>query len=205
MEQELLDKYFAGKCTPEEESLVRYWLAQPVSGESRLVEKSWLHIRAHMLFGKIRPLNAWPGYFAAASAVLLTVLGIAWKLSSQDFVIRNTSRHYEAFDTKGLQFQLPPQAAAHINTGIVSSSADLVFCGDVRIQNNSSNDVDIKLNLNCTNEEPDHITTLKVRKDKKYLAFQYYFKSDEIVVVEEDRIFDLPLPLQQKALKVLEI
>lgn len=101
---------------------------------------------------------------------------------------------------------LPPQASARLDLGLVSQSADLVFCGDVRIHNTSEGDVEMKLNLNCANgNSRDRTTSVIVRKDKKYLAFQYHFKSDEVVVVEEDRLFDLPLPLQQKALKALKI
>ena len=206
MDEDLLDKYFAGQCTPEEAAEVKKWLDKPVSHENQLLEKSWRRIRTHIRIGTINPLNSLSMYFAAASVVLLTIFGIFSKLTHQDFLIQNTSRQYEAFEARGLQFRLPPQAAARINMGVVSQSADLMFCGNIRIHNTSGNDVDMKLNLNCAStENPERFTILKARKDKKYLAFQYHFKSEELVVVEEDRIFDLPLPLQQKALEVLEI
>jgi len=206
MDEDLLNKYFAGQCTPEEAESVRHWLSQPVVKENLLLKKSWRNIKTHIRTTSIQPLNSWPIYFAAASVVLLIVAGVSWKLISNDFIIQNTSAHYEAFDASGLQFKLPPQAAARINNDAGSKTADLKFCGDVRILNNSENDVDMKLNLNCVGKaHPDFTTVLRARKDKKYVAFQYHFKSVELVVVEEDRIFDLPLPLQKKALEVLEI
>ncbi len=206
MDEDLLDKYFAGQCTPEEAARVRRWLEKPVANENRLLGQSWHNIRRYIQAGANGRVNPWARYFAAASVVLLTVYAAAWNLSPRGFVIRNTSQQYEAFDARGLQFRLPPEAAARINMSVVSRSADLKFCGNVRIHNTSGNDVDMKLNLSCASaEHPDHTAVLKARKDKKYVAFQYRFKSDELVVVEEDRIFDLPLPLQQKALEVLEI
>lgn len=205
MDQDLLDKFFAGKCTPEQEARVRHWLDRPVENENDLLKKSWLGIRAHMQGPAVRTFTSWPNYFAAA-CVLLAVGFAIWRPDAQKYIIHNTSPHYEAFNAKGLQFRLPPKAAARIHMGAGANSADLRFCGNIRIQNNSEEDVKMKLNLACTNTvQPDQTTLFTVRKDKKYLVFQYHFKSDELVVVEEDRIFDLPLPLQQRALKILEI
>ncbi|SDG22696.1 hypothetical protein SAMN04487996_116115 [Dyadobacter soli] len=206
MDEDLLDKYFAGKCTPEEAARVKRWLDRPVPGEERLLRNSWKNIHRHMRTAAVRPLRPWVAYAAAASVALLVTFGLAGRMLSQHFEIQNTSRHYDAFDASGLQLRLPPQASARVDLGLVSQRADLVFCGDVRIHNTSGNDVAINLNLNCANGNPhNRPTSFTVRKDRKYLAFQYHFKSDEVVVVEEDRLFDLPLPLQQKALKALEI
>ena len=206
MDEDLLDKYFAGQCTPEETERVKKWLDQPIANESSLLRNSWRNISIHIRTTNILAFTPWSRYLAAASVALLAMYGIGYKLTSSDFVIHNTSRNYEAFDNKGLQLRLPPQAAARINSGMTSQSADLVFCGNVRIENNSENDINMKLNLNCLDtDHPNFTTILKARKDKKYVAFQYRFKSEELVVVEEDRIFDLPLPLQQKALETLEI
>lgn len=206
MDKDLLDKYFSGQCTPEEIERVTQWLKQPVANEKLLLRKSWRSIRTQIRTAVIRPLNPWPRYVAAASVALLTVGGISWKLISDDFVFRNNSESYEAFNANGLQFRLPPKAAAKIDNAVGSGTASVVFCGPVRIANNSENDVDMKLNLNCASPENSGYTMmLRVRKDQRYVAFQYHYKSEELVVVEEDRIFDLPLPLQQKALEVLEI
>ena len=206
MEKELLDKYFAGQCTPEEAASVKQWLNQPVANEERLLKKSWLHVQNHMRADAIRPINPWTKYFAAATVALVIIGGAAWQLTSQHFVIKNTSRHYEAFDAKGLQVRLPPQASARINMGLAANHADLLFCGDVRIHNTSGNDVDMKLNLACASDgRPEQSAVVTVRRDTKIVAFQYRLKSDELIVVEEDRLFDLPLPLQKKALEALEI
>nr|WP_295927813.1 hypothetical protein [uncultured Dyadobacter sp.] len=205
MDEDLLDKYFAGKCTAEEAVRVRSWLDNPVLDEERLLKKSWRHVHRYIRAGAIRPLRPWV-YLAAASVSLLLLFGIGGSLLSRHVEIQNNSRHYDAFNASGLQLRLPPQASARVDLSLVSHRADLVFCGDVRIHNTSQSDVEMKLNLNCTDGNPhDRTTSVIVRKDKKYLAFQYHFKSDEVVIVEEDRLFDLPLPLQQKALKALKI
>ena len=206
MEKELLDKYFAGQCTPWEAARVRQWLDQPITNEDRLLKKSWLHIQNHMRADAIRLINPWTKYFAAATVAFLIIGGAALQLTSQHFVIRNTSQHYEAFDAKGLQVRLPPQASARINMGVVENDAVLMFCGDVSIHNTSENDIDMKLNLACASDgRPEQSAMITVRKDKKIVAFQYRLKSDELIVVEEDRLFDLPLPLQKKAFEALEI
>ncbi|ACT91948.1 hypothetical protein [Dyadobacter fermentans] len=206
MDEDLLDKYFAGQCTPEEASQVERWLDRPAPNEKRLLRQSWRGIHAHIRAGAIRPFGPWTSYLAAASVLLLMVAGVVWTSIPRHLELRNTSRTYDAFDARGLQLRLPPQATARVDLGMVSHSADLVFCGDVRIHNASGNDVRMKLNLQCAEGDPaNHSTVLTVRKDRRYVAFRYHFKSDEVVVVEEDRLFDLPLPLQQKALKALKI
>jgi hypothetical protein len=206
MDEDLLDRYFAGTCTPEEKARVELWLRKPVADEKRLLSESWRNVSFYIRQGLVRSFNPWSTYLAAACMVLVTLGGIGWKIVTQDYVVRNVSQHYEAFDANGLQLNLPPQAAARVVPGVVSNSADLVFCGNVRIHNTSKEDIDMRLNLSCVNDSHQSKSILlKARKDTRYVAFQYHFKSDELVVVEEDRIFDLPLPLQQKALEVLEI
>jgi len=206
MDKNLLDKYFAGECTPEEIEHVMQWLSQPVVNEKLLLRKSWLGIRTHIRTAVTPPLNSWVRYIAAASIALFTIGGIIWNRISNDFEFRNNSASYEAFSANGLQFRLPPHGAASINNTVGNQTGNLVFCGHVRIANNSENDVNMKLNLNCAStENPNQSMLLRVCKDQRYVAFQYHYKSDELVVVEEERIFDLPLPLQQRALEILDI
>lgn len=206
MDEDLLDKYFAGNCTPEEIARVERWLQQPVADEKKLLSQSWSSISEYIRRGMVRPLSPWSKYLAAACIVLMALGGIGWKIVTQEYVVRNVSGRYEAFNANGLQLNLPPQAAARVASGMVSSSADLVFCGNVRFYNTSKEDINMKLNLNCLADgQTNKIIALKAKKDTRYVAFQYHFKSDEVVVVEEERIFDLPLPLQQKALEAMEI
>ncbi|KAA0990160.1 hypothetical protein [Dyadobacter aurulentus] len=206
MDEDLLDKFFAGECTPEEAIRVRSSLDQPLANEDLILRRSWRNIQKHAKADSIRPLSPWAMYVAAALAGLMTVFGVAWKLAQENLVIQNTSHHYEAYYAKGLLFKLPPNGSARINMNIASHSADLLFCGDVRIHNTSENDVSMKLNLTCAkNRRPEQSAVVTIRRDKKIVAFQYRLKSDELVVVEEDRVFDLPLPLQKKALEALEI
>lgn len=205
MDEDLLDKYFSGRCTPEEINKVKHFLEQPLVNENRILGLSWDNIQRHTRRARSLRMasRGWMYYSVAASVVLLISCTIIWKIIPGNWEIRNDTQHYEAFDAKGLQFRLPPEAAARINIGIGSYKADLRFCGGVRIHNTSERDVDMKLNMECASTQ--HTSLLKVLKDKRYLAFPYEFKSGELVIVEEDRIFDLPLPLQQKALEALEI
>lgn len=206
MDEDLLEKYFAGQCTPQEAALVRRWLDQPIENEEELLKQSWRNIQKHMRVGIIRPINSAARYLVAASIGILTISGAIWKAMPQDFLIKNTSSHYEAFDAEGLLFRLPPQAFAHVNMGIIKRRANLIFCGDVRIHNTSENDVEMKLRLDCASVgHSEHTAVVKVRKDGKYVAFQCSLISNELIVVEEDRLFDLPLPLQKKAMEALKI
>jgi hypothetical protein len=207
MERDLLDKYFAGRCSPKEEAIVKQWLERPVSvREYSLLDRVWGHIETRSFFGRRNYFNRGWMSLAAASVSILLIMSMAFNLLGPHYVIRNTSSDYEEFDAKGIRFGLPPDAAVSINTGIVSYEASLRFCGGIRINNTSGNNVSMKLKNNCNGDEPTvAATVMTARKDGKYLVFQHHFKSDEFIVVEEDRVFDLPLPLQRKAFEILEI
>jgi len=201
IDPDLLDKYFSGKCSHDEESTVRKWLTRPVRNEQELLAETWNTINRKTI-NKQKPvrITIWLRYAAAACLLLA-----GWFVPDflvkpgQHYSIKNTSHStYRNYKLAGLDFKLPPSGEARFERGAHKTTVAFMLCGNTEIKNTGESDIDIVLNTSCN--MPESVSyPLVCKKGKSYLALQFHYKSEEMVLVDTDRIYDLPLRLQGKA------
>lgn len=213
----LLDKYFRGECTAEEKELVEQWIdhgeAETSYPEEEIVEElqasvwtslveqhSELHSRSLTKKLWLTPLLK----YAAGITLVLLSGGMFFlfgpRLFRHEFTAENVSSTSEkVIKTRKFDLLLAAQSKAHFESNC-SSTGKIDFCGQLQIK--PQKDMRLEFTSSCP-AQTKASQQVNCLKGKSYLAFHFDFKGTEIMVVDKDRIFDLPPRLQASALKTL--
>ncbi len=225
--KELIEKYHLGLCSPEEEQRVENWLLEEgidekslafEAGEEHLLgEQMWKEIAADLSLTEQEPETIPLQHFfsplikkAIAASLIAGLLGAGvfgwWHeyVGKQPVVLSNYEETgSEKIQTHGLDIFLGPNSQANINASSYHRRGNIDFCGIIMI--NPNEDIELTLNATCksfTNTQEK----MTFKKGQKYIAVNYHFNTDnELIVVNERNIANLPTALQKEIMKQFNI
>ena len=210
--KELIERYHAGLCTPEEQLAVEEWLISDDSdaqfalpeGEEKhgLRDAMWDDIADVLPANKNYRYLFFNSFWRQAAAALL--IGLAGVLlysinnkpaTSEIIVINNESSSINKdLHTGNFNLSLAPKTNVEIdrNTGRID------FCGAMMI--NSKMDVEFTIQGTCTDEK-ERADKIKLKKGLNYIALNYAGPGEatELLVLEEKSLMGLP-PLMKRQL-----
>lgn len=210
--QQILIRYSEGTATDEEIRMVEQWLAadesvhesfpdhldkQKIGAEIRnsLTDQIFLYNRS-----KSRKLrNALVLYLAAACAVL-GLWGIGFYQNAHEFTGRKSLTYFDNLNgseskqfrtASGLVFKLAAHSSAEANTTRSDQISSVQFCGVMEITNETGRDIQVEFSSGCKNAgDTKQIVTCK--EGKSYVALQDHIQPDGVIVVNSNRIAELP-------------
>lgn len=221
----LIEKYHLDLCSSEERKAVEEWLLNDkmddfifLSSEEKQAEKEqiWQAI-AEVL--PIQPEVAKEvsivryfspvlvaGIAAATVGVLISVGFLLLNRQTPGNSITATNNDVlknELIQTSELNITLGPKSNANINTSNFYTNGNINFCGIIRIE--SKEDMELTLNANCVNTSSNG-EKIVFKKGQTYIAVNYHFKKDnELIIVNEKNLFNLPPVLQKEIIRQFNI
>lgn len=225
--KELIEKYHLGLCSLEEEEAVQNWLLddEPDMEPFLLTEEQKQQHKQEMWasISEVLPAQepetkviALSDYFTpfvkksiAASLVFgLLGSGIFWWWHQSIRVhpvalFNHESQGTEEIQTQGLTISLGPKSQVNVNASLYHKRGNIDFCGIILI--NPDEDIELTLNASCKNPGSNH-EKMTFRKGHKYIAVNYNFTSDnELIIVSQQNIINLPPALQKEIIKQFNI
>ena len=201
----LLQKYYLGQCTEEEQSAVEQWLAseqfdEPLDLPDRVKpihkQQMWQAISEDLDLPRGRKVPLYRKmmrYAAAACAVfgLGTALFMAYHDgdAGEQFAFNNMGTVVaKEVKTPLFDFTLLPGTTAELNTRLDGMAGDMAFCGAMTLVNNRDQSVALRLESSCESEQQDISKTANLKAGGKYILFQIDIVRDNetFIVTEED-------------------
>jgi hypothetical protein len=220
--QRLIEKYHLDLCSSEERKAVEAWLMSDefeteINPELEFQELSdkeemWNSI-SEILPAKpsqtktVRLLDylSNPAWIAVAASVAALVVGLfLWNRSPQHLqTAAIESRSNKIIQTAALNITLGQKSKANVQPSSLTPDGHIHFCGAILIQSKK----DVELTLNGTCENPLNTSeTISFKKGQTYIAVNYNFKNEnELIIVDERNISNLPPILQKEILKQFNI
>lgn len=211
--RELIEKYHAGKCTPEEMLIVEEWLlddeaeeeftAPKASDKETLRDTIWADLQAEIKPNEqeILPINrsafsvkTIPFFKPAIAAAAILVLGFFLYTTKQQnelnevFVLQNASDTTNKNVSESLYtISLAPKS----NIEIDNSTGNIDFCGAVLI--NPKQDIEFTIQGTCAKAD-EQKEKLFLKKGQNYIALNYNSpdNENEMVILEEGSLTSLP-------------
>ncbi|WKN30301.1 hypothetical protein PZB74_15155 [Porifericola rhodea] len=216
LSRELLEKYAQGKCSPEEIALVHQWMELeepevplPDDIPIQQIEKSvWNRLTdTRPELTKTSPyktvlLSTAFKYVAAVLIVLLSAVAIIDSAETQQYELmaeNYNSSTEKLIRNRNFDLLLASNSKVHVKKEFYRT-AKVNFCGPLKVE--AQQDIELEISSSCLNVSHE-AKKVSFRKGKSYLVFYFDFKDTEIMVVDTDRIFDLPPRLQASALNTL--
>lgn len=212
---ELLEKFANGHCSEEEISHIQQWLSQEnetdtSDGHELIKKKVWSNLlRSNPGLREIG--NNWGAAKLMRYAAAVTLLGgvgmaIALKFNPVDgeyITIKNKQTHLISQTVSKYELTLGKHTYIHFKENAWRKKIDVGICGDMKLVNNSGDEVKLNLHDLCGSGQDDIQLTLY--NGKSYLAIQLDFNGNEMLVVDRDRVYDLPPRIQGKIKKTFSI
>ncbi len=198
MTKEILERYFNGAASEDEQEVVRQWLGEAninaplinkLTNEQKdtLGKDIWKGITAvtdkRTGLKQIRPI-----VYKVAASVAVVIIGGA-------LFFKNTSSLGKGPEAEKLNIRSASyNITNHFN---LDQNGTLTFCGDMEISNQGSSDYSIVLKTTCKETLSQEKKFLS-KKGHSYIAVLFKHKNNEIVVIdkEELRRETQPLPRQ---------
>lgn len=223
VDKELIEKYHLGLCSAEETKAVENWLLNDEAEQEVVLSKSedkntlknemWANISAQMPEiqeqEKIISLHDYltPTFWRAIAATLL--VGVAftlfWKRNGQAEIAEINQTEFPAqIVEEEMNILLGKKSKAEFNP-LSNKNVDgnIDFCGTIRIDPKQ----DIELTIHGTCESSTHSSEkMFLKKGQTYIAVNYQFdKEDELIVMDERELINLPPMMQREIMKQFPI
>lgn len=219
----LIEKYHLDLCSREERKAVEEWLMSDVldteinpelefhensdkaeiwNGISEILPPKQAEVKKHRLWHYASPI-----FMGIAASTIGIVIGLfLWNRISQyqPTIARTTENSSnKMIQTAALNITLGQKSKADIHSSALTPDGNINFCGAILIH--SKKDVELTLNGTCAN--PINGTeTISFKKGQTYIAVNYNFKNEnELIIVDERNISNLPPILQKEILKQFNI
>ena len=221
--KELIEKYHLNLCTLEEKAIVEAWLDADESddillmsetGKSALKNDIWAGIeeilpatQEETKTVKLHAVSVFKQAVAASLIIgLIGLLGALWVQSnskSEPVSVNNAEAENETVQISDMNVILTPQSHARISSSSYLHNGNIDFCGMILID--PKKDFELTLKTNCT--DPGHgVETVKLKKGQKYIAINYHFNSsNELIVVNQENLINLPPLLQRELIEKFKI
>ncbi|WP_254560628.1 hypothetical protein [Dyadobacter diqingensis] len=210
---QILARYSDGTATSEEIWAVTLWLASeetesaasvfpdPESKEKVRLEIEYVLDRHIALYQRKerRDLKTTFAWYAAAACLVIGFWINGFYQNSKPFSEENITSYdnllgenSKSFTTSsGLVFTLAPHSKVLANTNYSEQTSSIHFCGAMEITNRSGRDMKVVFSSDCKkSNNAKQIITCK--EGKSYVALQHNMQKEEIIVVNRNRISDLP-------------
>jgi len=209
--KELLERYAKAEYSAEEQAAVEQWLEQGAGNEEiipsadpALKAKVWADlVKRNPGIVYEKSLWLYPYRYAATALLLLTLGGLSYlavrSYEHNSILVSNIgSEKLKTANVDGYTITLNKESYINFQQNVWRTQADVGLCGGVKLVNQTENKVTLKIHTVCGRQHDEATVTLN--KGKTYVALQLDFSNDELLVVDSDRIFDLPPRLQGKIL-----
>ncbi|MDQ1089190.1 hypothetical protein [Siphonobacter sp. SORGH_AS_1065] len=211
----LLIRYHQGLCSGEEIEAVVEWLLNPEEEglltlpEGEFEPEHQAHIW-HVIQEKLpsndssfRLVQRINRYFPKALAACVAMITMGWciltaigTLHSSRVWTNASISELKTLETDGLTLTLSPQSKAQMQSSFWGKPTEIDFSGAVAITNRSDQEMQVIIHSPNTSE----VKEIKISRGRSYVAMQYHFLSNEIIIVEKNRLLDLPAPLIAKVM-----
>jgi len=211
--RELIEKYHAGNCTPDEIKAVEDWLFSDEAEEQfmlpegeikeKIQDEIWNEInpatpvsRSNYIFFRSR--HFWrPAVAAAATLALgITLFNIKYPAFNNEVIVLKNASETINKDVNESRYtiSLGPKSNIEIN----NNTGSIDFCGAVMI--NPKEDIEFTIQGTCSNPT-EQKETMTLRKGLNYIALNYssHKNDSEMIILEEGSLMGLP-PLVQRQL-----
>ncbi|REA58042.1 hypothetical protein DSL64_21905 [Dyadobacter luteus] len=224
--RELIEKYHAGKCTPEEMLMVEEWLLDDEAEEEFIAPKAtdrktlrdaiWEDLQAEIKSFEpektsiskssfsVRSIPFWKLAVAAAAVFILgTFLYNSKQQASVDevFVLKNSSDTTNKNVSESLYtISLAPKS----NIEIDNSTGNIDFCGAVLI--NPKRDIEFTIQGTCAAPD-EQKEKLFLKKGQNYIALNYNSpeNENEMIILEEGSLTSLPPVVKRQLMEQFNI
>lgn len=209
--KELLERYAKGECSAEEQATVEQWLEQGAdddkvvsSTDTAIKAKVWADLAKNNP-GILRQKSIWLyPYRYAATALLLVTLGGLYYLAVHTYEQHSIrlssvgSKKLETANIAGYAVTLSKESYVQVQQNVWRTQADIGLCGGVKLVNQTASNITLNIHTICGRQHDETQVTLP--QGKTCMAMQLDFSNDELMVIDSERIFDLPPRLQGKIL-----
>ncbi|MCE7043306.1 hypothetical protein [Dyadobacter sp. CY312] len=211
--RELIEKYHAGNCTPDEIKAVEDWLFSDEAEEQfmlpdgeikgKIQDEIWNEInpatpvsRSNYTF--FNSPHFWRPAVAAAAVLVLgtTLFNIKYPAFNNEVIVLKNASETINKDVNESRYtiSLGPKSNIEIN----NNTGSIDFCGAVMI--NPKEDIEFTIQGTCSNPN-EQKETMTLRKGLNYIALNYssHENDSEMIILEEGSLMGLP-PLVQRQL-----
>lgn len=204
MNPELLKKCLSGNASEEELEIYENWIegeaddfdAEELTGEDiPLQGKVWARISAENLkhgHSQLYKNKVFKLLVAASLLVIFYFFGFQRSVSKDQFMVFHYDQSRPAMEKEfgGLKIRLGQNGMVRL-VQQKNDTLDISFSGNMMVRNTTSADKEI-LVLSRNNEGQLWSKKLNLRKGRSYLLAHYLFKNDELVIVENRNLMDMP-------------
>ncbi len=225
VDKELIEKYHQNLCSEQERRLVEDWLfndeaeevlSLPIAEHQIHKDEIWAGISRDipaLAEPKVFKLSDYFSPFIKTAVAASLIIGVLSSLTlwwmhnnvwDQPVNVANTGKFQnEKVQTSGLNIVLAPQSRANISSSAYHQSGNIDFCGTILI--NPKEDFELTLKANCA--DPNRGTEkIKLKKGQNYYAVNYRFNaSNELIIVNEENLINLPPVLQRELIEKFKI
>ena len=223
VDKELIEKYHLGLSSAEETKTVENWLLNDEAEEQVVLPKSedknaiknemWANISTEMPEiqeqEKVVSLHDYltPTFWRAIAATLLVgaALTLFWKRNEQAEIAETKQTEFPAQIVKDeMNILLGEKSKAEFNAlANKSGNGNIDFCGTIRIDPKQ----DIELTIHGICESSTHSAEkMSLKKGQTYIAVNYQFdKENELIVMDERELINLPPMMQREIMKQFPI
>ncbi|MBB5623138.1 hypothetical protein HDE69_004221 [Pedobacter cryoconitis] len=204
MNPELLKKCLSGNASEEELKIYEKWMegeaddfdAEELTGENiPLQSEVWAKISAENLkYGHSQLFNSKVFKLLVAASLLVIFYFFCFQrsVSKDQFMVFHYDQSRPAMEKEfdGLKIRLGQNGMVRL-VQQKNDTLDISFSGNMMVRNTTSADKEI-LVLSRNNEGQFRSKKLNLRKGRSYLLAHYLFKDDELVMVENRNLMDMP-------------
>lgn len=204
MNPELLKKCLSGNASEEELKIYEKWMegeaddfdAEELTGENiPLQSEVWAKISAENLkheHSQLFKSKVFKLLVAASLLVIFYFFGFQRSVSKDQFMVFHYDQSRPAMEKEfdGLKIRLGQNGMVRL-VHQKNDTLDISFSGNMMVRNTTSADKEI-LVLSRNNEGQFRSKKLNLRKGRSYLLAHYLFKDDELVMVENRNLMDMP-------------
>jgi len=224
--QRLIEKYHLNLCSSEEKKAVEEWLLNDDMDNEILLpssqDKQEDKVQMWNAIAETLPTPAvnakqirlsdyfstpfLRGIAAASIGIILFatffLLNKKTKTNTSTVAIANAVNK-DVIQTSELNITLGTKSNVNINTSTTSETNNIDFCGIIRIE--SKEDMEFTLNANCVNTSANG-EKVSFKKGQTYIAVNYHYKKDnELIIVNEKNLLNLPPVLQKEIIRQFNI
>lgn len=205
MNPELLEKCLSGNATAPEMQIYQQWLEgdleEDLSGQPAIAAgtelRLWKQIEhSNDKFERVKHRKFWISRIAAAASVVIAIVLLFHQYTKGPVVgnelsfKHNGSQPFHEKEFESLRFRLGMDSEAHLKNEHNDRIA-IDFSGNMMLSNASSHDQDTDISYTTANGSKTK-RTVSLRKGKTYYLAYYPFEQNNLLVIEERDLMNMP-------------